>query len=46
MSLLFDKMLVIMLALSNKKSAFVLVSGFLDFVFSQLCSNINQKVGF
>ena len=29
-----------MLALSNKKSTFVLVSGFLAVVFSQFCSNI------
>ena len=32
----FDKLL----ALSNKKSNFVLVSGFLGYLFSQFCSNI------
>ena len=35
MSWLFDKML----ALSNKKSTFVLVSGFFGCLFSQFCSN-------
>ena len=38
----FDKML----ALSNKKSTFVLVSGFLAVAFSQFCSNIMWKVAF
>ena len=35
-----------MLTLSNKKSTFVLVSGFLVAVFPQFCSNIVWKVAF
>ena len=38
----FDKML----ALSNKKSTFVLISGFLAVVFSQFCSKITWNVAF
>ena len=35
-----------MLAPSNKKSTFVLVSGFFAVIFSQFCSNIILKVAF